>query len=44
MHECNHYWECTDIPGYFICNICFSVSRYNRETEEKEILMEMEKK
>lgn len=34
----NHYWKCTDIPGYFLCE-CGVISRYNRETKSKEILV-----
>ncbi len=34
----DHYWKCTDIPGYFICE-CGVMSRYNRETGLKEILV-----
>lgn len=35
----NHYWKCMDTPGYFLCK-CGTVSRHNRETGLKEILIE----
>ena len=35
MHE--HYWECDDVPGYYYCK-CGTISRYNRETRQKDIL------
>jgi hypothetical protein len=32
----SHYWKCTDVPGYFLCE-CGAMSRHNRETGSKEI-------
>ena len=27
----SHYWKCTDVPGYFLCE-CGSVSEQDRKT------------
>lgn len=32
----SHYWKCTDVPGYFLCE-CGAMSKHNRETGSKEI-------
>lgn len=29
----SHYWDCMDIPGYFIC-ICGATRHYNAKTGE----------
>lgn len=35
MHS--HYWDCSDIPGIYICQ-CGVESYYNRQTKQKEII------
>lgn len=32
----DHYWKCSDIPGYFLCE-CGAISKHNMETGLKEI-------
>jgi len=32
----SHYWKCTDVPGYFLCE-CGSVSEQDRNTGLKRI-------
>lgn len=32
----SHYWKCTDVPGYFLCE-CGSISEQDRKTGLKRI-------